>query len=241
MKDKNILIVGASSGIGKATTQAMGQLGNNLYLVARREEYLQDLEQQISAVKKYWAYDIRETGHIKEIFESLQLEKIKLDGLIYCTGKTYTSPVHLHDDVRFCDMMETNVNPFLEITKYFFSKKYSNEGSVVTALSSISALIPEKGQGDYAATKGALNAVVPIMAKEGLNRKIRVNVISPSFVATEIYERQKRVFDVDSYIEQNQPFGLIEPENIAQVICFLHSDAGKYITGQNIVINAGMM
>ncbi len=81
--------------------------------------------------------------------------------------------------------------------------------------------------------------MIPIIAKEVIDRRIRVNSVSPGFVKTEIYDREKVFFDVDSYIQEYQPLGLIEPGNVAEVIGFLHSDAAKYITGQNIFMDAG--
>lgn len=235
----NLLIMGASSGIGRAVAENMAEKGSFLFLVARRKERLQELQEKHTQIQGIWDVDLSEESNVKQIFFDLNKKGIKLDGMIYCAGTAYSKPIRSYDEDQFQQMFDINFKSFLASVKYFASKKYSNEGSVITAISSVSTEKPEKGRGEYAATKGALNALIPIIAKELLGRKIRVNSVSPGFVKTEIYDREKVIFDVDSYIEQFQPLGLIEPEYVAGVISFLHSDAAKHITGQNIFMDAG--
>ena len=169
----------------------------------------------------------------------LKEKGIKLHGMVYCAGTAYSKPIRSYSEEQFQQMFDINFKSFLASVKYFVSKRYSESGSVITAISSVSTEKPEKGRGEYAASKGAVNALIPIIAKEVIDRRIRINSVSPGFVKTEIYDREKVFFDVDAYIKEYQPLGLIEPENVAEVIGFLHSDAAKYITGQNIFMDAG--
>lgn len=237
--DRNILILGASSGIGYAVAEYMAEKGDNLFLAARRKDRLEELKQKYDQVQKIWDVDLSEESNVKQIFMDLKENEVKLNGMVYCAGVAYSKPVRSYSEEQFQQMFDINFKAFLASVKYFVSKRYSESGSVITAISSVSTEKPEKGRGEYAASKGALNALIPIIAKEVIDRRIRVNSVSPGFVKTEIYDREKVFFDVDSYIEEYQPLGLIEPENVAEVIGFLHSDAAKYITGQNIFMDAG--
>ena len=239
MQNRNILVLGASSGIGYAVTENFAQRGGTLFIAARRKEQLQGLQHKYGQVQGIWDCDLSVASNVKQIFIDLSKKGIKLDGMVFCAGTAYSRPIRSYDEEQFQQMLDINLKSFLAAVKYFVSKKYSNEQSAVTVISSVSTQKPEKGRGEYAATKGALNALVPIIAKEVMDRKIRVNAVSPGFVKTEIYDREKVFFDVDSYINEFQPLGLIEPEAVAEVISFLHSDAAKYITGQNIFMDAG--
>ena len=232
MTGKNILILGASSGIGYCTAEHMAKQGDRLFLAARRRDRLIQLQQAHEQVRQIWDYDLREEKNIEKIFADLRQNNVKLDGMVYW-------PLRSYEEGSFLPMFDINFKSFLAAVKYFSSKRYSNDGSVITAISSISNIKPRKGRIEYTATKGALAAIVPSIALELLDRKIRVNAISPSFVRTELYEAQKEYFDVDAYIAEHQPWGLIEPEEIAEIIIFLHSDCAKKITGQNLIIDAG--
>lgn len=237
--NQNILVLGASSGIGYAVAEHMAEKGVTLFLAARRKERLLQLQKKYEQVQRIWDYDLSVSSNIKEIFSDLYKNRIKLDGMVYCAGTAYSRPIRMYEEDEFQKMCDINLKSFLAAVKYFVSKKYSNEGSAVTVISSVSTTKPEKGRGEYAATKGAVNALVPIIAKEVVERKIRVNAVSPGFVKTEIYEREKVFFDVDAYIQEYQPLGLIEPEEVAEVIGFLHSNGAKHITGQNLFMDAG--
>ncbi len=236
---RNILILGASSGIGRAVAEYMARKGDDLFLAARRRDRLEELKNKYDQVQIIWDVDLSEEANVKRIFMDLKEKGIKLDGMVYCAGTAYSKPIRSYSEEQFQQMFDINFKSFLASVKYFVSKRYSESGSVITAISSVSTEKPEKGRGEYAASKGAVNALIPIIAKEVIDRRIRINSVSPGFVKTEIYDREKVFFDVDAYIKEYQPLGLIEPENVAEVIGFLHSDAAKYITGQNIFMDAG--
>ena len=236
---RNILILGASSGIGRAVAEYMARKGDDLFLAARRRDRLEELKNKYDQVQIIWDVDLSEEANVKRIFMDLKEKGIKLDGMVYCAGTAYSKPIRSYSEEQFQQMFDINFKSFLASVKYFVSKRYSESGSVITAISSVSTEKPEKGRGEYAASKGAVNALIPIIAKEVIDRRIRINSVSPGFVKTEIYDREKVFFDVDAYIKEYQPLGLIEPENVAEVIGFLHSDAAKYITGQIIFMDAG--
>ena len=241
MKERNILIFGASSGIGRATAEYMAERGDHVFLAARREERMLELKNRYPGVQGIWSVDLRDSGNVGKIFSDLRQEGIKLDGLVHCAGIAYTSPIRSFEEERFQEMCDINLKALLAALKFFASKQYSNEGGAVTVVSSVRAVKPEKGNCEYAATKGAVNALILSAAKELLKRKIRINAVSPGVVRTEIYEREKALFDFDAYIREYQPLGLIEPEEVAAVVGFLHSEAARLITGQNISIDAGSL
>ena len=240
-KDKNVLILGCSSGIGRVTAELLGKEQANLYLVARRKERLQELAHVFPNVKKIYPVDLVEEGSVESIFTDLKEQGVKLNGMIYCAGMADNAPMRLFDRNRFQEMLNINVFPFLESMKFFQSKKYSEDGGSVVVISSLSTKRAEVGRGEYAASKGSIDGIIPVLAKEGLKRRIRVNAISPDFVNTELYEKMKQSFDVESLVKKKQPLGLIEPEAVAESIIFLMSEKAKYITGQILCIDAGSL
>ncbi len=238
-KDKNILILGCSSGIGKATVELFGREQANLYLVARREERLQQLADVFSNIKKIYPIDLSKEGSVEYVYTDLKSQEIKLDGMVYCAGMSDNVPMRLFERDHFKEILNINVFPFLEAARFFLSKKYSVDGGTMVVISSASTKRPEMGRGEYTASKGTIDAIVPILAKEGLKRRIRVNSVSPAFVNTELYQKSRDSFDVDGLMNSTQPLGLIEPEYVAEAVEFLISEKAKYITGQTIYLDAG--
>jgi NADP-dependent 3-hydroxy acid dehydrogenase YdfG len=213
----------------------------NLYLLARRKDRLQELADKFPNVKKIYAIDLTEEESVKYVFTDLKEQGVKLDTMIYCAGKADNAPMSLYDRTRFQDMMNINVFPFLEAMKFFLSKKYSADGGSVVVVSSLSTKRAEIGRGEYTASKGAIDAVLPVLAKEAVKRKIRVNAVSPAFVNTELYEEMRQSFDVESLVNEQQPLGLVEPESVAEAILFLASEKTKYTTGRVFDMDAGAL
>ena len=135
----------------------------------------------------------------------------------------------------------TSVNyfSFLELGKYFYKRKYSNEGASIVAISSTAADACMKGMCTYSASKAALNAAVRTMSKEFLGRHQRVNSIMPSFVDTPMAEHvEETLGNLEGKIAA-QPLGLIEPVQIAYLVEFLISDKSSFITGACIPVSGG--
>lgn len=238
MKGKNILITGASSGIGRSVALHLAELGANLVLVSRREQELMALVEQIGSNACYCVCDLQDAGQIEDVFGFCEEQGIVLDGFVHSAGIANPVPVRSASPESIEQMMQINAISFMEIAGFFYKKKHSNNGASIVAISSMAAVRPVSGQASYAASKAALNAMVEVMAQEFLKRKIRVNAIMPSYVDTPMVEKDA-AFGMNNGID-NMPLGVIDPMQIAYLVEFLLSDKALHITGAEIPVTSGV-
>lgn len=243
MRDKWILITGASSGIGKSCAELLAQSGNHLVLVSRNEERLQKISSELPGEHLVIPYDLSDLVNMKSIMDKIEVNNIKLDGMVYAAGKDATCPIKVNSVSVMSEVMDVNCFAFCELARLMYSPKYSNSGASIVAISSMASLLCEKGQAAYSASKAALNAIVMTMSKEFARRKMRVNAILPMGVMTNMaQEKGKQLEGVSEgvqKVENVQPFGLISPENIAENVKFLLSERSCYTTGELYKISAG--
>lgn len=233
----NVVVTGASSGIGRATAQYLDSIGYRVVMVARRREILVDLASKMQNDPLCIQYDLLDLENIEQIFDLCRRENIKLDGLVHCAGINRDMPIKVNAINTMMDVTKLNYMSFVELGKYFSSPRYSNTGAAMVAMSSCAVYDCAKSMCTYTASKAAIDVTVRIMAKEFAKRRIRVNSIQPSFVDTEM------TYNVDNLEAKvaNQPLGFIEPIQVAYLIEFLLSDKAKYISGSNIKISAAVL
>lgn len=233
--DKWVLLTGASSGIGRITALYLAEQGYKLALLARSEDKLATLSQEMKEASVLLPFDLTALDQIGEVFETCREQGIKLDGLVHCAGMGINTPVRGNNIEEMKSTMTVNYFSFVEMGKYFGLRKYSNEGASVVAVSSISPLTCYPGACNYAASKSAINAAVRVMSKEFMRRKIRVNAVLPGYVNTPLGPDEND----PEYIAQ-QPLGIIKAPYVAYLIEYLLSEKAKYITGTLIPISGGM-
>jgi NAD(P)-dependent dehydrogenase (short-subunit alcohol dehydrogenase family) len=139
-------------------------------------------------------------------------------------------------------VMKTNYWAFLEMVKHFSKTKYASGGSVV-AVSSVSARVGWPGGSLYCGSKGALDASMRALALELVPKKIRVNSVVPSNIRTPMFDEIVSIGgdEATQQILAKQPLGLGEPEDVAQAVAFLLSDAARFITGTQLVVDGGYL
>ena len=236
---KWILVTGASSGIGEAVSKYLSSQGYGVVLVARNQDKLRIISQNLPNDNFFVSYDLMKLEHIEEIFVMCKEKGIKLDGMVHCAGINRDIPVRANDIIAMREVTTTNYYSFLELGKYFCKKKYSNDGASIVAMSSTAANACSKGMCTYSASKAALNAVVKTMGKEFVKRRQRVNAIMPSYVDTPMVEQVDEALGKMQSIIETQPLGLIEPLQIAYLVEFLLSEKSSYITGACIPVSGG--
>lgn len=244
-QNKKILIIGASSGIGRACANLLAAPQNTLYLVARNEEVLKEMQETLPGTIHIVCHDLNNMDGIKGIFDIIKRHKIKLNGLIYTAGLDAFSPVKVTSTKSLQKVMNVNCFAFCEVARQFFNRQISEDGAGIVAISSIASLLFEKGQMAYTASKAALNSVVKTMAQEFSSRSIRVNAILPAGVSTPMAASKGQLMkgmDVATEIkeEKNKQFlGAIPADVVAENVLFLLSHNSAYTTGELLVIGAG--
>lgn len=240
LKNKKILIIGASGNIGSNLVLNLSKLGAKLIIAGRNEKRLNELLTSLKGANHEAKFlDVLDFAKISDFMKALVNDGVKLDGLVYVTGLMPNIPIRTQNIENLDLTMKTNFYGFFEAAKHFSKKSISNEGSSIVAFSSYAALNPGKSQLAYGASKAAIDNAIKVMAKEFSRRNIRANSIRPAMV--ENFDNQEN-FDESTVlakefneliISQN---GLIECDQISNLVAFLLSDNSKFINGENLDI-----
>ncbi len=244
LKGKNILVTGASSGIGKSIAVYLSKLGANIIMAARNEEKLKETCNELEpGDHSYYLIDLNNLNDIEGMFDNICGGDRKLNGIVHSAGISRTVPISYlkMDDLK--NIMAINFYAFMELVKHFSKRKYSNGGSVV-AISSISSKVGARGLAAYCASKGALDGAIRAMAVELAPKNIRVNSVAPGMIRTQIYDGlidlvNNNNFEAD--LKKRQIMGLGMPEDVASATAYLLSDAAKFITGTSMVVDGGYL
>jgi len=247
LEGKNIIITGASSGIGRQCAISCSQMGARICLIARNTEKLaatirlmnnQDIHQYISM-------DISEFSKIESVIANFVEGNGKISGFIHSAGTELTMPIVAMKPDYYQKMNDTNVISAFEFSKHISKKKYFSEtGCSLVYISSVMSEAGENAHLAYCASKGALTAGARALALELASKKIRVNTISPGQIEnTEITN-----YMLENFSEKNKqeklamhPLGYGQTEDVANACVFLLSDAGRWITGTNLVVDGGYL
>ena len=232
---KTILLTGVTSGIGRETAIYLNEQGYRLVLVARDEEKLTKLFERIGDHHMSYIMDLACLDQIDGLFNYLKNAEVKLDGMAYCAGIAGNMPFRNISTEEIATMMQVNCYAFVSIAKEFVKKSFSNDGSSIVAISSLSAVTTYPGTCAYSMSKSALITACKVLAKEVLRRKIRVNTVLPGYVETRMMEGT----DLEKILS-DQPWGYVHPREVAQIIEYLISDKARMITGSQITISGGM-
>lgn len=237
LSGKKILVTGASSGIGYETCQAIVRQGGTFIAIARRKDFLEKLIAECGSENSFIAADLSKMEDIKSIVETIE----NVDGIVHSAGVVTLAPVKFYSEELMNEMRSINFDSIAYLINLIFKKKKINKGSSIVLVSSIAGLFGMKGNGIYAASKGAIIAISKVWANEFASSKTRVNCVSPGMVKTEITSKsiEDLSLEVIQQDEKKYPLGYGEPSQVANPIVFLLSDASSWITGQNLVLDGG--
>lgn len=242
LEGKNILITGASSGIGRQCAISCSQMGARVTLVARNEERLKEtLEQMEGEGHIYRIYDLEDIENISALVEEIVTNFGKIDGFIHAAGIEKTAPIKLLVPKDYEHIFKVNSLSAFEFVHQFSNKKYFNDGGHIVLISSITAVIGRGGVAAYAASKGAMVSAVHSMALEFAKKRICINCVSPGTVLTPLMQNFLSTLSEKDYQKRIDgfPLGLGETEDVANACIYLLSDASRWVTGQNLIVDGG--
>ncbi len=238
---KRILVTGASSGIGRATSVLLSELGAKLVLMGRDADRLEETKQKLAGDGHIAiSMELREFASYAKAFKDIRETGEKLSGLVHCAGIAKVIPIKVASATNIQEMFDVNFVSFMELVKHY-SKKTNSAGGSIVALSAINAHYPQKCMSVYAATKGALEMAVSSLAVELFDKNIRVNAIVPGPIATPMAYSFDEISGEESNITGRQMMPLGEPEDIANMAVYLLSDAAKFITGRKFYVDGGRL
>lgn len=242
--DKNILILGASSGIGKCTTELLSEFNANVILVARREEKLSELCNSLNSKSKYFAMDVRNSDNIDTLFNFIQKDIGKLDGMVYSVGVSMSMPLQMFKPEKLQELFSINFFPYIECIRQATKKGRFNSGMKIVGISSVASIKGDKTHLGYCASKAAMDASIRCIAKEIAPKGICINNIAPGLTGTEMYQNFSSNIGAESEsmkeLLNRQYLGIIQPEDVANAVAFLLSPAARAITGITLPVDGGM-
>jgi NAD(P)-dependent dehydrogenase (short-subunit alcohol dehydrogenase family) len=242
LQGKNIIITGASSGIGRQCAISCSRMGANTILIGRNIERLQEtLKSLYGETHLYFSLDMTNFDLIENVIEQCVEQLGKINGLIFCSGVEMTTPLSFMNYDRYLELYKINVFAPFETAKILSKNKYCGENASFVFISSIMGVVGQPGKVGYSGSKGAIVSAVKSMALEFVKKKIRANCISPAIVETEMAERMFIELPPTSKdrIISFHPYGFGKTEDIAYACIYFLSDASRWITGQNLILDGG--
>jgi NAD(P)-dependent dehydrogenase (short-subunit alcohol dehydrogenase family) len=236
--NKNVIITGGTSGIGLATAKAFIKAGANVWITGRNTSNLQKASTEINSPKLTTVVsDTSKLADIAVLEQAFAESGNKLDVLFLNAAIGAFEPIENVTEANFDAQFNTNVKGhFFTLQKLL---PHLADGASVLCTSSSAASAANLGTSIYSATKGALNKIAQIAANELAPRKIRVNLISPGPIATpgldSVVPSEAQAFLAGATALQR----LGQPDEIAQTVLFLASDAASFITGTEITADGG--
>jgi len=239
---KQILVAGITSEIGQAIAIQLGQLGAKIMMIDNDEDKLREILSFLEGNSNhYCSFDILKNeeieSHIKRIVKNHGL----FDGFVYCAGTGGVRPFALTKYENIQTMMNANCFSFVEMSRCLTKRNSFNRGGSIVAISSVSSIKGLKSKLAYSSSKAALDASVRCLAAELGEKGIRVNTILKGGVSTDNkVDYIKNIVDLnDNETIKKQILGEIEPEEIANMVAFLLSDAVRTMTGTSIILDSG--
>lgn len=240
LSNKNYVVTGAASGIGKGLVHTLLDLNANVLAIDIDGDKLQHLYGNHIQVECF-NIDLSNFSEIENINKSRILKFGNVDGFVHCAGISCPLPLKALAAAEISKVIDINTISSLVLFKILANKKICSEKFSSVFISSVYSLVGSSSTVAYAASKGAVNSAVRSLALEYSNRGFRVNAIAPGFVKTEMFGKLQSDFgdDYEKRVEDLHPLGLGTVSDVVNPILFLLSPMAQWITGQVIPVDGG--
>ena len=237
-KNKNILITGATGGIGNELIKKFFSLGANIVATGTKSEKVDIIKKKYTSIK-ILKFNISEHSRIEEFIDNIVLELGGLDILINNAGINADNLSIRMKDEEWKKVIDINLTSTFLLCKYSIKKMLKNKFGRIVNITSIVGHTGNIGQSNYAASKAGIIGMSKSLAIEYAKKNITVNCVSPGFIISDmtmsIAEKAKM------YLTSRIPMGKFGTgEDVSNSVAFLSSDQASYITGETIHVNGGM-
>ena len=239
LKDKNIIVTGASGGIGNSIVEKLNQNGGNILATGTRLEKLKELKKKFSNIK-ILKFDISQHDKIEEFIENATKELGgSLDCIVNNAGITKDNLAIRMSLEEWSKVININLTSTFLMCKYSIKKMLKNKSGKIINITSVVGHTGNVGQANYTASKAGIVAMSKSLAIEYAKKNINVNCISPGFISTAMTDQIDEKFK-ETIIAKIPSNRLGKPEDIANAVNFLSSDQSDYINGETLHVNGGM-
>jgi len=239
LKKKNIIVTGASGGIGNAIIKKLSEAGANILASGTRIEKLEELKKNFEGIK-ILKFDISQSDKIEEFIENATGELGgSLDGMINNAGITQDNLAIRMSLGEWQKVININLTSTFLMSKFAIKKMLKNKSGKIVNITSVVGHTGNLGQANYTASKAGIVAMSKSLAIEYAKKNININCISPGFIKTAMTEKIDDKFK-EVIISRIPSARLGEPDDIANAVLFLSSEESNYINGETLHVNGGM-
>lgn len=240
IKNKKVLITGASGGIGTSLSEKFLEMGCRIIFTSSNLEKLKNLEKQYGNSNLYYHLDLLNKNQVVESISKITEENKDIDILINNAGATNDNIFLRMKENQWHDVININLNSNFYIIKSILPNMIKNRRGKIIGISSVVAATGNPGQANYAASKSGMVAMYKSLALEVAQRNININIIAPGFIHSPMTEKLTEV-QKNTILEKIPMKKIGSPLDIANLSVFLASDSSSYITGQTFHVNGGML
>ena len=239
LEKKNIIVTGASGGIGNAIIKKLYEAGANILASGTRIEKLEEIKKNFEGIK-ILKFDISQSDKIEEFIENATSELGgSLDGIVNNAGITQDNLAIRMNLEEWQKVININLTSTFLMSKFAIKKMLKNKSGKIVNITSVVGHTGNLGQANYTASKAGIVAMSKSLAIEYAKKNININCISPGFIKTAMTDKIDEKFK-EVIISKIPSARLGEPDDIANAVLFLSSDQSNYINGETLHVNGGM-
>jgi len=239
LENKNIIVTGASGGIGNSIIKKLNEAGANILASGTRIEKLEELKKNFKNIK-ILKFDISQSNKIEDFIENATNELGgNLDGIINNAGITQDNLAIRMSLDEWQKVININLTSTFLMSKFAIKKMLKNKSGKIVNITSVVGHTGNLGQANYTASKAGIVAMSKSLAIEYAKKNININCISPGFIKTAMTDKIDEKFK-EVIVSKIPSARLGEPDDIANAVLFLSSNQSDYINGETIHVNGGM-
>ena len=237
-KNKNVLITGATGGIGNELVKKFITLGANVLATGTKSEKLDTIKKKYPDIR-IKKFDISEHPRIEEFIDNVVLELGGLDVLVNNAGINMDNLSIRMKDEEWIKVINVNLSSTFLLSKHSIRKMLKSKFGRIVNITSVVGHTGNLGQSNYAASKAGIIGMSKSLAAEYAKKNITVNCVSPGFIVSDM--TMNIAEKVKLYLTSKIPMGKLGTgEDVSNCVAFLSSDHAAYITGETIHVNGGM-
>ena len=238
LKNKKVIITGGSRGIGYAILKEFYENNSDILTIGSNIQNLKKVQSDFPKIKIN-QLDLKNSEDLKIKFPKLIEEIGGIDILVNNAGITKDNLTLRMKEDEWKDVIEVNLNSVFYLCQYAIKSMIKQKSGNIINITSIVGHTGNAGQANYTASKAGIVAMTKSLAKEYAKKNIRLNCVSPGFIATDMTKDLKEEYQNE--LMKNIPINRLgEGKDIANAVIFLASEASSYITGETIHVNGGM-
>ena len=239
LKGKNIIVTGASGGIGNSIIEKLSNNGANILASGTKIEKLNELKSKFENVK-ILKFDISKSEEIEKFIDQAVIELGgRLDCIVNNAGITKDNLAIRMNLEEWRNVININLTSTFLLSKFSIKKMLKIKSGKIINITSVVGHTGNLGQANYSASKAGIIAMSKSLATEYAKKNININCISPGFIKTAMTEKIDEAFK-EILISKIPSGRLGKPEDVANAVLFLASNKSDYINGETLHVNGGM-